>query len=219
MTTEEEAKEQNEKFDRLVRYSGMPLITAKTHLLMKFLPGKGNKKAYQTALDYVAADDEGKSKREHHFIIFVGETGRGKTHLALAIGWQWLGLGLETVKYWQVSELLDAMRAEYDNPPKNDYGFPLPGEFDKCKGVSLLILDDLGVEQSTPWAREKLDTLINHRWLEQKPTVFTTNMAPSQLQPRLRSRIKEGVVVTLEGIDYREFKAKMRREKKDVQDV
>lgn len=204
-----------DRFDSLARYSGMPLITRETHLLMKFIPGKGNKKAYQEALNYIAIDGAGKTKREHHFITFAGETGRGKTHLALGIGWQWLGQERGTVKYWQVSELLDAMRAEFDNPPRNDYGMPLAGEFDKCKGASLLILDELGVEQSTPWAREKLDTLINHRWLEQKPTVFTTNLAPSQLQPRLRSRIKEGVVVTLEGIDYRELVAKQRKERKD----
>lgn len=215
MTTEEGAKEHSARVSNLARYSGMPLITGETHLLMKFLPGKGNKKGHQEALKYVAIDAEGKSKREHHFITFVAEVGRGKTHLALGIGWQWLGQGQGTVKYWQVSELLDAMRAEYDNPPRNDYGIPLPGEFDKCKGASLLILDDLGVEKSSEWVIDKLDTLINHRWLEQKPTVFTTNMAPSQLQPRLRSRIKEGVVVTLEGIDYREFIAKSRKEKKD----
>ena len=214
MTTNE-GQAHNDRFDSLARFSGMPLITGETHLLMKFMPGKGNDEAYKAALNYVAMDDEGKSKREHHFITFVAQVGRGKTHLALAIGWQWLGQGRGTVKYWQVSELLDAMRSEYDNPPKNDYGIPLPGEFDKCKGVNLLILDDLGVEKSTEWVIDKLDTLINHRWLEGKPTVFTTNMRPSQLQPRLRSRIKEGVVVTLEGIDYRELKAKMRKEKRD----
>jgi len=214
MTTDEKVTELNDRFDRLARYSGMPLITGKTHQLVKFLPGKGNVKAYQAALDYVAFDGEGEPKREHHFITFVGEVGRGKTHLALAIGWQWLGQGRGTVKYWQVSELLDAMRAEYDSPPKDDYGIPIPGEFDKCKGASLLILDDLGTEKSTEWVIDKLDTLVNHRWLEEKPTVFTTNMAPSQLQPRLRSRIKEGIVVTLEGIDYREFKAKIRKEQK-----
>ncbi len=214
MTTDEIQK-RVDRFESLAKFSGMPLITGKTHLLMKFLPSKGTQDGYNAALKYVAEDDEGKSKREHHFITFVAEVGRGKTHLAIAIGWQWLVQGRGTVKYWQVGELLDAMRSEYDNPPKNDYGIPLPGQFDKCKGATLLILDDIGAEQSTPWAREKLDILINHRWLEQKLTVFTTNMKPSQLQPRLRSRIKEGVVVTLEGIDYREFIANSRKERKD----
>jgi len=208
-------EEHNERFNARARYSGMPLLTGETHTLMQFLPGKGTQAAYDAALQYVAVEGEPGHESplyDHHFITFIGEPGRGKTHLALGIGWQWIGRG--TVKYWQVSELLDAMRAEYDNPPKNDYGVTLPGEFDKCKGASLLILDDLGVEKSTEWAVDKLDTLINHRWLELKPTVFTTNLAPEQLQPRIRSRIREGVTVTLEGQDYRELKAKLRREVK-----
>ena len=215
MSTEQERiEEQNERFDRMAKYSGMPVATADKLALMKFLPVKGTRKAYDAALRYVAVEGEPgheRPLREHHFLTFVGEPGRGKTHLALGIGWQWLGLNYGLVKYWQVSELLDAMRGEYDKPPLDRYGVLLPGAFEQAKKASLLILDDLGVEKSTEWAVDKLDTLINHRWLMELPTVFTTNLAPGQLQPRIRSRIKEGVTVTLDGIDYREYKAKMRK--------
>ncbi|KKM00941.1 hypothetical protein LCGC14_1799400 [marine sediment metagenome] len=204
--------ERSERYDLLAKISGMPLATGSTCTLMQFLPGKGTQKAYDAALQYVAV--EGEHPREHHFITFVGEAGRGKTHLALSIGWQWLGQGMGAVKFWQVSELLDAMRKEYDKMPQDNYGNPLPGEFDKAKGCDLLILDDLGIEKSTEWAVDKLDTLIDHRWIEGKPTVFTTKLAPGQLGPHIRSRIREGVTVTLEGPDYRELKAKMRREVK-----
>ncbi len=247
MTTEadlERIDKVNERFDRLTRHSGMPLKTGETHTLMTFIPAPGTRAAYDAALTYVAICLECNKPRpvriedvdevscpicpkchgtgrlrEHQFITFVAEVGRGKTHLALGIGWQWISNGYGTVKYWQVSELLDAMRAEYDNPPKDQYEQPLPGVFDRAKGCDLLILDDLGAEYhkqggGQSWVDEKLDTLINYRWLEEKCTVFTTNLQPSQLQSRLRSRIKEGVVVTLEGIDYREFKAKQRREVK-----
>jgi|TARA_R100000501_G_C2601760_1_gene98639 DNA replication protein DnaC len=209
MTTEEQERidRVNDRFEQLARFSGMPRRTGETHLLMTFLPGRGNKEAHQAAIDFVT------DKREHHFITLAGEVGRGKTHLALGIGWQWLGQGLGTVKYWQVSELLDAMRAEYDKKPEDDYGNPLKGQLEYCKDCSLLILDDLGTEKTTEWVADKLDALINHRWLEEKPTVFTTNLEPKQLLPRIRSRIKEGVVITLEGLDYREYKAKMRKAK------
>ena len=227
-----------DKFRRLAGYSGMPLVTSGTLLLSTFLPSKGTEKAHEAALQFVALCPEcgntgagkptlenpdgypcGKCNgtgrvREHHFITFAGETGRGKTHLAIGIGWFWIGQNIGVVKYWHVGELLDAIRAEYDYQPKSQYGIPLAGELEKCKAASLLILDDLGAEKTTDWVVEKLDMLINHRWIEQKPTVFTTNLAPDQLPPRLRSRIKEGVTVTLEGIDYREYKAKLRRQGK-----
>ena len=204
--TQEQVDARNEWFNSLARWSGMPPRTGATHVLMTFLPSSGTKKAYQAAIDYLTA------KREHHFITFVGEPGRGKTHLAIGIGWQWLSQNLGTMKYWQVSELLDAMRREYDGPPKDRYGVLLKSIFDMCKDADLLILDDLGVQKTTEWVADKLDTLINHRWLEEKPTIFTTNLAPNQLQPRIRSRLREGVVVTLEGPDYREIKAKRRKE-------
>lgn len=199
--------ERDARFDRLARISGMPPSTGNTHTLMQFLPIKGTQNAYDAALRYVSQARQG--EYDHHFITFIGEPGRGKTHLALGIGWQWLGQGLGVVRYWQVSEFLDAMRAEFNTPPVNSSGFAVPGVFDHTKACSLLILDDLGVEKSTEWVIDKLDTLINHRWLEGKCTVFTTNLAASQLQPRVRSRIKEGVTVMIDGQDYR---AKQRKE-------
>jgi len=200
----------NAKFYRLAKFSGMPLATGDTQTLITFIPSKGTEEAYNAALAFVAVEN-GTPIREHHFLTFIGEPGRGKTHLAMGIGWHWIGHGIGTVKYWHVSELLDAIRAEYDHPPLTRGGFPMIGAFELAKGCGLLILDDLGVEKSTGWAIDKLDTLVNHRWLEELPTIFTTNMTAMQLQPRLRSRIKEGVTVTLDGIDYRAYKAKIRQ--------
>ena len=203
-----------QRYDMLVRISGMPPATGGTCTLMQFLPSNGTQNAYDAALRYVAnaRQCEGLSgEYDHHFITFIGEPGRGKTHLALGIGWQWLGTDMGSIRYWQVSEFLDAIRNEYDHPPRDSHGGHVPGVFDQARVCTLLILDDLGVEKSTEWAIDKLDTLVNHRWVEGLQTVFTTNLAPSQLQPRIRSRIREGVTVTLGGPDYRELKAKIRR--------
>lgn len=70
----------------------------------------------------------------------------------------------------------------------------------------LLILDDLGTEKLTDWAAEKLDTLIDHRYIKGLPLVVTTNVPAAQLSPRIASRLQDrrlGKVVTLSGPDYR----------------
>jgi DNA replication protein DnaC len=191
----------------------MPLNTADTHLLIKFIPAKGTESAYKAALLYVAVEGEPGYESPlymHPFITFGGEPGRGKTHLALGIGWHWLGQDRGTVKYWQVEALLDQMRGEFDNPPVMATGAPMMTAFQMAKMSDLLILDDLGAEKSTPWAEAKLDELVDYRYINDKCTVFTTNLAPKQLQPRISSRIREGVTVTLEGPDYRELIAKRR---------
>jgi hypothetical protein len=76
-----------------------------------------------------------------------------------------------------------------------------PPDIDK-----LLILDDLGTEKLTDWAAEKLDTLIDHRYIKGLPLVVTTNVPAAQLSPRIASRLQDrrlGRVVTLSGPDYR----------------
>jgi len=196
----------DEQFQARVKWSNIPVVTHRTHRLQTFLPPKGAEAAYRAALDFISG------KAEHHFLTFVGEPGRGKTHLALGIGWHWLENDLGLVKYWQVEALLDDLRQGFraDSDEKiYNFNALLKG----IKRVPLLILDDIGVEQSTPWARAKLDEIVDYRYINVVQTVFTTNLAPSELESRITSRLQEGVVVVLEGEDYRPIKAKIRRSK------
>jgi hypothetical protein len=55
----------------------------------------------------------------------------------------------------------------------------------------VLILDALGTESATPWAREKLYQLINHRYNHRLATVFTSNVRLEQLDPRVASRMHD----------------------------
>ena len=57
--------------------------------------------------------------------------------------------------------------------------------------MGLLVLDDLGAHQASPWAQEKLYQLINYRHLAQRPTVVTTDVELSKLEPRIASRLSD----------------------------
>ncbi|GAJ14207.1 unnamed protein product, partial [marine sediment metagenome] len=94
----------DERFQSRVRWSNIPIVTFKTHRLQTFLPPKGAERAYQAALAFVSG------KAKHYFLTFVGEPGRGKTHLALGMGWHVLENNLGLVKYYQVETLLDDLR-------------------------------------------------------------------------------------------------------------
>ncbi|MHB1384000.1 MAG: ATP-binding protein, partial [Bellilinea sp.] len=50
-------------------------------------------------------------------------------------------------------------------------------------------LDDLGTQSATPWAREKLYQLLNHRYNAKLPTVITTAQRLDEIDPRVRSRM------------------------------
>jgi DNA replication protein DnaC len=111
-------------------------------------------------------------------------SGNGKTHLAAAIANHARAKG-RAVLFVVVPDLLDYLRASY-NPNSNTR---LDKRFDEVKNASLLILDDLGTESATPWAREKLYQLFNYRYSANKATVITTSLRIDELDPRLASRM------------------------------
>ena len=100
-------------------------------------------------------------------------------------------------------DLLDHLKASFapDSPDTYEERFEL------LRTVDLLILDDLGTECATPWAREKLYQLVNHRYVRRLPLVVTSNVAPEALDGRIHSRLCDRAlghgITTLDAEDYR----------------
>lgn len=119
------------------------------------------------------------------WLLLEGGYGCGKTHLAASIGNVRIGHGDE-VLFVTSPDLLDHLRGSYGDAEQN-----YDDTFERLKGVKLLILDDLGVENPSPWAKEKLFQLLNHRYTQRLPTVITTNAEIERLDPRLKSRMQD----------------------------
>ena len=77
--------------------------------------------------------------------------------------------------------LLDHLRGAYSPNSATTYD----QRFDQIRNHPLLILDDLGTESATAWAKEKLYQLFNHRYNARLPTVITTSREIDDLDPRL----------------------------------
>ncbi len=121
--------------------------------------------------------------REGWFLL-KGDYGTGKTHLAAAIGNFWQDMGLE-VLFVTVPDLLDYLRQTYS--PASSTTFDR--RFHEVRNAPLLILDDLGTESATAWAKEKLFQILNHRYITPMPTVITTSLATDKIDPRILSRL------------------------------
>ena len=113
--------------------------------------------------------------------------GNGKTHLAAAIANQISNSG-ESVLFIVVPDLLDHLRASF-NP---SLGVRLDTRFNEVKTAPVLVLDDLGTESATAWAREKLYQLFNYRYNARLPTVITTATPIDEIDPRLATRMLDG---------------------------
>ena len=137
------------------------------------------------------------------WLLLMGNYGSGKTHLAAAIANQAIRRHIKTL-FTVVPDLLDLLRASYapDSPVRYDQ------RIETVRTVFLLILDDLGTENATPWAGEKLYQIINYRYNYELPTVITTNRDLGDIDARIRSRIWDKQLcrhVLLKSKDYRRW--------------
>jgi DNA replication protein DnaC len=119
------------------------------------------------------------------WIVLAGTHGCGKTHLAAAIANHVAAGNSGEVMFVMVPDLLDHLRASF-NPQAN---VPYDRRFDEIKRAPLLVLDDLGTESATPWAREKLFQLLGYRYSARLPTIITTSSTPDEIDPWLRTRM------------------------------
>ena len=136
------------------------------------------------------------------WLILLGASGVGKTHLAAAISNFLRAGGLDDIMFVVVPDLLDHLRAAFS--PQSPV--PYDRRFDELKRTPMLVLDDLGTESATPWAKEKLFQLLNFRYTALLPTVITSSIAEDKLEPWLRTRISDANhchVLTIETASYR----------------
>lgn len=63
------------------------------------------------------------------------------------------------------------------------------------KKTKLLVIDDFGAGKITEWMADKLFELIDYRYCEELPIIFTTNVLPDKLKTvigdRVTDRLKE----------------------------
>ena len=120
------------------------------------------------------------------WLVLGGPSGSGKTHLAAAIVNERIRQGL-TAFYITAPDLLDRIRASF-NP---DSEMPYDEFFEQVRSAPLLVLDDLGVQSGTPWAKEKLDQLLTSRFNNELPTVIVTSTPVEKMDDRLRTRLTD----------------------------
>ncbi len=162
---------------------------------------RGTRDAFDAAVAYARHPDG--------WLVLVGDYGCGKTHLAAAIATFTLAERDMGPIFAVVPDLLDYLRTTFS--PDSDVSYD--DRFNAFRGADLLILDDLGTENATPWAREKLFQIINHRYNERAPLVVTTNDL-DRVDPRIRSRLCDWQLsrhVYIDADDYRDRQGGRRR--------
>ena len=165
---------------------------------------KGEKdKSYIIAKNYVKEYEQ--MKKENIGLLFCGTVGSGKTYLACCIANALIEEYMIRVKIRNFAQIINDLQKGGFDLDKNEY-------IESLTNVSVLILDDLGIERDTSYAKEQVYNIVNSRYLKQKPTIFTTNLPYEKIQnsddgveyERIYSRIIEMCIpVKVIGEDFR----------------
>jgi len=122
------------------------------------------------------------------WLVILGGSFSGKTHLAAAIGNYRLLSGGQVI-LTQISNLLDYLKATFS--PTSDVSFDRRSY--EIRTTPLLIVDDLKESgTSSMWAEDKLHQILNYRYYNDLPTVITSTMDPDSFAksyPSLWNRI------------------------------
>ena len=144
-------------------------------------------------------------------LMLIGPPGIGKTHIAVSVLQQVIRRTGAKGLYYDTRALLRDIRSTY-NPVLH------MAEMDVIRPVmeaELLVLDDLGAERLTDWVEETMSLIVNTRYNERRPTIFTSNYEdiPDEGEMnsllvrvgfRLHSRLKEMCeFLEYDGPDYR----------------
>jgi len=139
------------------------------------------------------------AKNPDGWLVLLGPVGCGKTHLAAAIANACFDKLDMEVLFVTVADLLDHLRATFAPTSEVTYD----EQFARMREAELLVLDDLGAQHATDWAREKLFQLINFRYnqanvVDQRTgrrraaTVVTSNLFDlNGVEERIRSRLRD----------------------------
>jgi DNA replication protein DnaC len=193
----EQAERERESLRRLSNLDGFT-----RHTFEDFEPVPGTEEAFDVARAFARDPDP-----EHRWLYLRGGVGVGKTHLAVATALE-IRERNGSVYFAVVPDLLDHLRATFD-PAQ---GVAYDDRFNQIRGAPLLVLDDLGTENTTPWAREKLYQIINHRYVERLLTIVTSNQSHDKIDERILSRLLDTHLtrdIHIDAADYR------RRERSD----
>jgi DNA replication protein DnaC len=116
-----------------------------------------------------------------HGLYIHGAVGTGKTHLGVGIIKAAFNRNLQGAVV-NMSDLLKAVKNSF-----SDHTSVVTDEV-YAKKRFIVLLDDMGVEHDSEWAREEIYDIINARYEAKLPTIITTNLTPSEITARIGVR-------------------------------
>lgn len=172
-----------EAAERVIKVIFAPRAQEMTLETFKTGGSQQNERALLAARNFV---DHWPRAQDNGWVLgFFGDPRAGKTHLATGIAQACIRRFLIRPMLLNLPKALNAERERYSRPD-------LPSPLKEAQKADLLILDDLGAEYErqagdpsrVSWLSEQLYSLLDERFMEKRPIIYTTNLAPSDMEKR-----------------------------------
>lgn len=128
-----------------------------------------NEKVTKAMQNYV--DNFPELKKQGKGLLLYGHCGTGKTYAACEVANALIDKGY-SVLVTNFAKVLNSLQGTYE---KQEY-------IDDINSNSLLVLDDLGIERDTPFAREQVYNIIDARYRAGLPMIITTNLTMDKIK-------------------------------------
>lgn len=148
------------RFDDLLRRAEIP--PRYSSMTLETFDKRANVHAYELCLAWDGTRN----------LVLAGDTGRGKTHLAVGLIRREIERG-KPARFAQVKELLEDIRRRYSD----DWQGESAQDFEaRIARWPVLLIDDLGAERPTAWVLEHLTGILEQRLDRELVTIVTTNL-------------------------------------------
>lgn len=144
----------------------------KDDVFESFILRPGSEQAFKEAKSFA----ENFTKQTETGLYLFGDPGNGKTKLVGSIVNKLSTKGFFVI-YQKTTKLLDMIRDTFDGNARYD-------KVDIMKDIrmcDLLVLDDICVDKSSEWVEQTLYEIVDMRYEDKRPVVFTSNVPASQL--------------------------------------
>ena len=165
---EKERAEKQELLERIKKYRNMGFPQSQMKSWTFENDDKSNEKLTNMARRYV--DNFDTFYKDGKGLLLYGGVGTGKTYIACMIANALIDKGYP-VLVTNFARVLSTLQGTFD---KQEY-------LDSLNQFKLLIIDDLGIERDTGYAKEQVFNIIDSRYRAGLPMIITTNLTMQKL--------------------------------------